>query len=203
MIDFQCPKCGQRMSAPESRADQAETCPRCGNVAVVPGPQTQHVPPGGDADSPAGDERILYRGQPSHWAYCGFYAFAAVIALIALALLLLVPRWPAVLSVCMLISGPAVAALGLTDRKATHFRVTTRTVSLRRGIFAREVTEIPIDSIREVRLKQGVLDRLAGVGTVGFSTASTAEVEVNYRGVRDPDALRRLVLAELRPDRGD
>lgn len=40
MIEFQCPKCGEMMSVPDSLVGQAETCPECGNVAIVSAPQT-------------------------------------------------------------------------------------------------------------------------------------------------------------------
>ena len=36
MITFKCHKCKESISSPESMAGQEETCPNCGNVAVVP-----------------------------------------------------------------------------------------------------------------------------------------------------------------------
>ncbi len=49
MIDYSCPKCGNRMSSPDGLAGQSETCPNCGNTAAVPQPQpivlTQPSPP--------------------------------------------------------------------------------------------------------------------------------------------------------------
>jgi hypothetical protein len=39
MIEYPCPKCRQTMSSPDSLLGQAETCPECGSVTVVPAPQ--------------------------------------------------------------------------------------------------------------------------------------------------------------------
>lgn len=36
MIDFECPKCHEAMSVPDSLGEQSETCPACGNVTLVP-----------------------------------------------------------------------------------------------------------------------------------------------------------------------
>ena len=36
MINFQCPKCGEELSVPQSVAGQIEACPGCGNICAVP-----------------------------------------------------------------------------------------------------------------------------------------------------------------------
>ena len=49
MINFRCPKCQDWLSVSISRQGQTETCPSCGNVAVVPihgEPGTPDVAPG-------------------------------------------------------------------------------------------------------------------------------------------------------------
>ncbi len=45
MIYYGCPKCGTAMSSPDSMAGQAEKCPDCGNITVVPTKQPS-APPG-------------------------------------------------------------------------------------------------------------------------------------------------------------
>ena len=36
MIEFECPKCSSRMSAPAARVGQGEGCPSCGQLVIVP-----------------------------------------------------------------------------------------------------------------------------------------------------------------------
>ena len=36
MIEYECPKCGEPMESPDSRAGDLETCPNCGFVSPVP-----------------------------------------------------------------------------------------------------------------------------------------------------------------------
>ena len=38
MIEFNCPKCKEPLSVPGSLAGKSETCPKCGNVTIVPAP---------------------------------------------------------------------------------------------------------------------------------------------------------------------
>jgi rRNA maturation protein Nop10 len=38
MIEFKCPKCKEPLSAPDSLVGENETCPKCGNVTIVPNP---------------------------------------------------------------------------------------------------------------------------------------------------------------------
>lgn len=135
---------------------------------------------------------MLYRGRPSHWGYLGHYVFGGAVIL-ASPVLLDVPEVPGLAAVAVALVGVLIIALALLDRLATHFEVTSRSVSLRKGIVTREITEVPIKGIREIRLKQGIIQRLVNVGTIGFSTASTSNIEVVYRGVDDPNRLRELV----------
>lgn len=39
MIYYGCPKCQAPMASPDGMAGRSETCPQCGNVAVVPMPE--------------------------------------------------------------------------------------------------------------------------------------------------------------------
>ena len=45
MISYKCVKCGEPLEAPDSLAGQPETCPKCGNVCVVPAPPMPVSPP--------------------------------------------------------------------------------------------------------------------------------------------------------------
>jgi len=60
MIEFQCPKCREILAVPDSRAGQAETCPDCGNVSIVP--QSAKPEPTPPTQPPAGaDQPTLKR----------------------------------------------------------------------------------------------------------------------------------------------
>lgn len=45
MIYYGCPKCQAAMASPDGMAGGSETCPQCGNVAVVPQPKGPVPPP--------------------------------------------------------------------------------------------------------------------------------------------------------------
>ncbi len=57
----------------------------------------------------------------------------------------------------------------------THFVITDRRVLVREGVFSRVGFEIPISRIDSVHLRQGLLDRIFGCGTLSIESASEAD----------------------------
>lgn len=45
MVSFKCVKCGEVLEVPDSLVGQIETCPSCGNIAVVTAPAARVMPP--------------------------------------------------------------------------------------------------------------------------------------------------------------
>jgi DNA-directed RNA polymerase subunit RPC12/RpoP len=43
MIDYLCPRCREKLSAPPSQAGQEETCPQCGHASKVPEPRPDPI----------------------------------------------------------------------------------------------------------------------------------------------------------------
>ena len=47
MIDFECPRCQEKMSIPDSLVGKKQKCPSCGLVTIVPKPRPQTGKKGG------------------------------------------------------------------------------------------------------------------------------------------------------------
>ncbi len=82
----------------------------------------------------------------------------------------------------------------LTDRRAIRVE----------GVLRRITTEIPRESIRAAALHESILQRVVGLGTIGFATAGTAGYELVWSDVERPHEVRSLVplpnaIAEDRP----
>ena len=60
MISYKCVKCGEPLEAPDSLSGQPETCPKCGNVCVVPAIAVPMETP-----SPAGPKLAAPKSVPS------------------------------------------------------------------------------------------------------------------------------------------
>lgn len=64
-----------------------------------------------------------------------------------------------------------------------------------RGLIAKERIQINRESVRSVRVQQGVMQRLLDVGDVALYTAGDA-AEIAIRGIPRPNAVRMLVTGD-------
>ena len=199
MISFKCPKCDYLINSPGSQAGRSESCPKCGNVAIVPvsTPATARSPqgipetaPGLSNKQPSRDE-VLWTNKPSHWNYLFAY-FAAILVILGAGATLLLPTAPPFLWLIGLL-GPIIVLIANIDRIGTRYSVTSGRIILRKGIVARYQTEVPISSIREMKFNQGIIDRVVDIGSFGFSTAASSDVEIIFHGVPRPMQLKEII----------
>jgi hypothetical protein len=55
-----------------------------------------------------------------------------------------------------------------------------------RGIFDRETSEVQHDDVRNIQMRQTLVDRILGVGRIAISSAGQDEMEIDIRGVPQP-----------------
>lgn len=199
MISFKCPKCEYLMNCPDSPAGRSESCPKCGNVTIVPAsaPATARAPqgipetaPGLSNKQPSRDE-VLWTNKPSHWNYLGSYFAAILIVLGAGATFLLPTVGPFLWLIGLL--GPIIVLIANVNRIGTRYSVTSGRIMVRKGIVARYQREVPISSIREMKFNQGIIDRLVDIGSFGFSTSASTNVEIVFHGVPRPMQLKEII----------
>lgn len=61
------------------------------------------------------------------------------------------------------------------------------------GIIGRHIRSVRLADLRNVNLRQGILERLLGIGTLEFSSAGGSGIEVTWSGVRHPAELKRRI----------
>lgn len=81
------------------------------------------------------------------------------------------------------------------DREASTYRVTDARVWMKRGIVGRKTSQMEVGDIRNIVVRQRVMERLLGIGDVAFSSAATSELEVVFLGITGPEAVAELVRA--------
>ena len=64
------------------------------------------------------------------------------------------------------------------------------------GIISRKIQEVGVRDIRNINLKQGIVERLLGLGTVDIASAGTGGIEVSFLGIKDPMRARDLIRRE-------
>jgi len=78
----------------------------------------------------------------------------------------------------------------ILSRNCIHYTVTSHKLVEKWGIFSKSTREIPIQNLQAVSLDRSLLERMFGLGTLSFSTASARENEVEFAGIRDPEGVK-------------
>lgn len=121
----------------------------------------------------ADHERIVFELRP-HWvAVVPALLWAALIVVAWVALGALADSGPALvaLSAGALIALLVLSAVPLLKWSRTLFVLTTDRLITRRGVIAREATEIPLERINDVAFKQSAPERLVGAGDLLIESA--------------------------------
>ena len=75
----------------------------------------------------------------------------------------------------------------------TRYRITLDSVIEEHGLLSKTSSEIRIQDIRNIVVKQSILDRLLAMGNIHFSSAAGSGVEVKFQKVARPNQLKVLV----------
>jgi uncharacterized membrane protein YdbT with pleckstrin-like domain len=92
----------------------------------------------------------------------------------------------------------AVLGRGLARRLQTTYTITDQRLTIERGLMTRELYETRLERVQNVSLRQSLLERVLGVGTVDFDTAGSAGFDFSFRGVSEPRRIVRTVDRALR-----
>ena len=125
-------------------------------------------------EAAVGDERQIFEWKPAWRAHPGLLIWGfGLLVVFGLGLLFLLRAWYLV--------------------AATRYRRTTQRLCVQTGLIAKNLEEVELFRVKDVTLRQGVLDRLLGTGTVTvLSTDDTAPV-LEIQGILHPlDAKERI-----------
>jgi uncharacterized membrane protein YdbT with pleckstrin-like domain len=137
-------------------------------------------------------EAIIFEGRPSWRSILGFYLLGLLAAAAAFVIGLLAADagiGAAAGAVVLLI----VLVWGYLKRMATRYAITNRRLHIRRGILSRNIEETRLDRVQDVRVKQGLGQRLIGVGTVDFGTSAESGAGFRFVGIANPDHVARQI----------
>lgn len=79
--------------------------------------------------------------------------------------------------------------------KGTKLSVTERDILFEKGLLSKERAEISIISVRTVRVKQSLFNRIFGVGSIEIYTAGD-DAEIFASGLPDPNKIREIIKAQ-------
>jgi len=83
------------------------------------------------------------------------------------------------------------------QNKSSKLTVTEQTVLFEKGLLSKERSEIDIDGIRTVKVKQTFSNRIFGTGTIELYTSGDSP-EIVAKGMPDPNKVREIIKANQR-----
>jgi membrane protein YdbS with pleckstrin-like domain len=200
---MKCNQCGADLPA------QAAFCPKCGAQisraaagAAVPAPASRMQPGGAAAAAANAPEEELWNGGYSPKAMTGAFVGAALICIVAAVLVGMF--WPE--GWIPLLAGAAVVfgylGLVLLVRQMTvHYRLTSQRLLRQKGILSRVDDRILVVEIDDVSVRQGIFDRLFGVGTIVLVTKDETTPNLNMSGIENPRHVADLIDEARRAER--
>lgn len=137
-------------------------------------------------------EVAIFEGRPSWRSIVGFYILGLLAAGAAFAIGLLAAD-----AAIGAAAGAAVLVIvlvwGYLKRFHTRYAITNRRIHVRRGILSRNIEETRLDRVQDVRVQQGLGQRMLGVGTVDFGTSAESGAGFRFEGIANPDAVARQI----------
>ena len=138
--------------------------------------------------TPSG-EILLHHAHPSWLGYTKAL-FLVLLLLVAAGLLFVIQLEYAVIA--LLCASSTLIAIGIS-RYSHDYIVTRERVELIWGIIGRSSKEARICDIRSIDVYESGLKGLLGLGTIDFSTAANAGIEVQFKDMRQAHEVKDLV----------
>lgn len=160
---------------------ETKNCPFCAEIVNVNAKKCKHcgefldesIRPVSNTSSPqkSAPERIIWEGTPSHLHFLGDHIVWGIIG-------------------CVTIIGFLGNLYIFLKTKSTKYKFTNKRLSTEMGVLSKQTAEVAIKDIRSVNSKQGLFERLFGLGTVEIGTAGTAGIEVSFVGIPDAPKIK-------------
>jgi uncharacterized membrane protein YdbT with pleckstrin-like domain len=78
----------------------------------------------------------------------------------------------------------------VVQRYGNRFYIEKSKIESRSGIVSKELRSIRLENLRDVHMKQSVMQRLFSVGDIAFSSSGQSTQEVVFSGIENPQALK-------------
>ena len=203
MIQYPCPACDQQITLSDDQAGTRYTC-TCGNVSVVPAPSPEPSPePPAEPETPkvrpvpgpAKSPEVVYQGRPSQlrnlWVFLGFVA-VIIVALwplrSALASMFKQSAWDWYIALIVIAVYFVWTAIRVFKLKCTEYTVTTENILIEQGILFKDLDDIELFRVNDLKIRQSILQRVLGVGDVCIESTDKSMPTARLRSIPEPRA---------------
>lgn len=175
---MECPFCG------EDILSKAKKCKHCGEF--LDGRSSRENPIYEGKKSKVITENELWKGNPSFLYYLGKMVISVLFVLFCFPLIALY----GVTALIFIGLGLMPLIYSILDRNTRTYILTNKRVYTKAGIISQHTHEVSIRDVRNLNVRQGVVERLLGLGTIEIGSAGTAGIEITFRGVKNPTSIR-------------
>jgi len=194
---MQCRQCSSELPA------DSPFCNRCGAA------QTEERPARPFGSAPSGAQpaeetlwtgRFALRSEAHMWVLAGLWGALALFLYLRFAEN---PSQTLNLVALALALVPGILQLGhaLVQRLGVRYRLTNHRLFTQRGLFARVHDEIELIRVDDVSVRQNVVQRMFGVGTVTVLSTDASNPTLEIAGVLKPLELKELIRTQVRARR--
>ncbi|MDU5837770.1 MAG: PH domain-containing protein [Pantoea sp.] len=117
-----------------------------------------------------GNEAVLYRGKVTLWAWLPWLLWGLLLGFTTIVGFLLIP-------------------LGYLIIRSNEAGVTNKRLIAKSGLIRRDTVEIPIKKVSSLQVKQGIIGRILGYGTLIISDVGAAHAPIRY--IKEPLKFRQ------------
>lgn len=214
MALYDCDRCGTHFEAEPTIRPDGEgraTCPTCGDVRRITlsgssaGAPHANAVPSARAAAPAqrgsvADERTLlvvrpalFRAYPLTYGGLVLLAFAGVVLTI-LPLFTLWAAWASLVGMALfLVAAIAFVRLFVFSHRWFRLKVTDRRTVDERGIVARRHSEVLHEHAVNIRITQGVWQRLMRIGDIEIESAAGDVIDISIHAIPDPYGVKAII----------
>jgi len=147
--------------------------------------------------APEGSDEVLLMMNRSIWWKPGTLLLSTLLTLVPLVLVFIldtndIARY---LLGALCLAGLSWLLYYLFNTKmCATYTITKRRCTAEMGFISREIREVEIRHIRNINVRQTIMQRLFGLGDVDIATSGQSGVEVEFVAVHDPLHVRRLIM---------
>lgn len=193
-IKVNCPHCGQSLEGDEKDiCGQTITCPSCNGEIIIPAstptPPTPKVatniskpsPPPSTPTDP-NEEQEIFELKPSAKAFLGSIILGIIlIPLFFIGIIILLNVWY------------RVATL--------RYRLTSQRLFIQKGLIAKHLEELELFRVKDITLKQGILQRILGFGSITVLSTDDSNPHIELIGINEPMKIKEVMRSTFRAAR--
>ena len=84
---------------------------------------------------------------------------------------------------------------------STQYRLTTERLFIRKGLIARQVEELELYRVKDLKLQQGILERIFRIGTITVLSTDDSTPVVVLSGIADTEPVKEAIRSQYRAAR--